>query len=210
MLCPTSCGRKGAGKRGPRVGHVTCHDPLTSITGAELKETGLFDKDPVWSDFTLVFFAVLGDYMPLAIEVNYTNLQELMETHKGWSHSHKTWATARSKKSYPEIGNVLQFAMLGPEMPCRRFTDLQSLNFLGRVISSVAMSWNCGLELKISNLPIIVSGEMRNFVNVDKGVHVHSGPINYFMMKDYWAQFCTHFLCRPHWEIYKAKTADDH
>ena len=50
------------------------------------------------------------------------------------------------------------------------------------------------------NIPIIANGEIRAFVDVDKGAHVHSGAITYFTTKDYDARFCEHFQCRSHWE----------
>ena len=50
------------------------------------------------------------------------------------------------------------------------------------------------------NIPIIANGEIRAFVDVDKGAHVHSGAITYFTTKDYDARFCEHFHCRSHWE----------
>ena len=50
------------------------------------------------------------------------------------------------------------------------------------------------------NIPIIANGEIRAFVDVDKGVHVHSGPITYFTTKDYNAFFCEHIQCWSHWE----------
>ena len=50
------------------------------------------------------------------------------------------------------------------------------------------------------NIPIIANSEIRAFVDVDKGAHVHSGAITYFTTKDYDALFCEHFQCRSHWE----------
>ena len=49
-------------------------------------------------------------------------------------------------------------------------------------------------------IPIIANGEIRAFVDVDKGAHVHAGPITYSTTKDYNAFFCEHFQCWSHWE----------